>query len=283
MNSEAVFNYHGRDYYSPGTKIPHGANNAFFNKLSSDAGRRSESSISPNSESDESDYSTDYKSLYESANRFEVAAQSGPKNNEFVRSRLGNRRDLKEVKSDSKLHYSREIVGNGEFKYDGRINPAESTNYNSSDTHHFQQLHQQKNPTPHRSNAGAKSFIEAESIHRAERSRNKNLASIMNATMQTEHNTMQNDEDIQRKEQDRQMSKKVLLQASAESTSLIEFLTGVDHHLEEEADLDQKVISPQFLYCINSRIRSSNTHLETIPLVYAVTNSDFHIHPFPLF
>ena len=248
MNSEEVFNYYGRDYYSPGTKIPLGANNAFFNKHSSDAGRRSESSISPNSDSDESDYSTDYKSLYENANRFECAAQSAPKNNNFVSSRLGNSRDLKEVKSDSKLHYSNEIIRNGEFKYDGRISPSESMNHTSSNTHHFQQLRQQNNPSTQKNNAGAKSFNEAESVNRAERSRSENLTSMLNATVQSEHETTQNKkDDTKRKEQDRQMLKNFFLQASADSTSLSDFLTGIDHHLEEEADLDQKVLYVQFL------------------------------------
>ena len=244
MTSEAVFNYYGRDYYSPGTKIPHGANNAFFNKHSSDAGRRSESSISPNSDSDESDYSTDYKSLYENANRFEVAAQSAPKHNEFVRGRLENSRDLKEVKSDSKLHYSSEVIGNGEFKYDGRVSPFESMRHISSDSHHFQQLRQQNNSPTLRYNAGAKSSNDAESTCRAEKSRNENLASAMNATIQTEQDATQNHkDDIKRKAQDRQILKKILLQACSDSTSLTEFLSGIDQHLEEEADLDQKVLS----------------------------------------
>lgn len=235
--------------------IDYESNDKFYRRVENKNYREPESPISADSNSDNNDSSPDDRLDLEDYNRDRRRAPISPVMETLIYRGQGYHGDWKGNNSESKSYYSSPVRPdcNDEFKFGRRSSSVEAIYPPNSDVHYINdsQRRQQLQPSPYSSKIDTKRFNEQVPRNRTESARFQNesfQSDIRNVQIQKNGKKNEKIEEdpkentpAHRQDQDYSLLKEYLLEASADTLAMISFLSGMERHIEEEADLEPKV------------------------------------------
>lgn len=254
MSSVGPYDYYKSYAGYTDSGVDYEVNDRFYRRVEDKNYRGPESPISADSNSDHNDSSPDDKLDLDDYNHDRRRAPMSPVM-EVLRYR-GHGSEWKGHNSESKSNYNSPIrpEGNYEFKSGRQSGSVEAIYPPNSDVYymnHLQRHQQQPSPSPYSSKIDTKRINLQEQRNRTESARFQNESVQSDIShVQIQKNAKKNEnikEDpkenipVHGQDQDYSLIKEFLLEASADTQAMISFLSGVDRHIEDEADLEPKV------------------------------------------
>ena len=259
MASRGSYIHGGRNSDPRRKMTDYEANNSFYRRVEDKQYGVPESPISPGSNSDSSDSSIGYRFFIAPTRQYDSRGTSSPEVRDRRFSYLNH--DIGRIESDS------ESKTNFDSPTDQKVNDFNTDSLSSM--HHVDRVRDRSHLIQSQEFQNMKvRYIDAKETNAEEprlngTNNNDNFDSnsgrkLYNIDLnrvqneRTKESKMKNEEDEirtnnQNKHSESEHLKDILNMASVDSLNLISFLQGVDRHVEEEADLDQKVLFLLFL------------------------------------
>lgn len=253
MTSKGSYIHDGRNVDPRRKMTDYEANNSFYRRVEDKHYGVPESPISPGSNTDSSDSSIGYRFVIAPSRQYDSRGTSSPEVRDRRFSYLDH--DIGRIESDSE---SKNFDSPTDQKvYGFNTDPFSSMHHADRvrDRSHLMQSQESQNvkvryidaketnaEDPRLNGANGNDNFDSNSV---KKSYNIDLNRVQNE--RTKESRMKNEEDEirtnnQNKHSESEHLKDILNMASVDSLNLISFLQGVDRHVEEEADLDQKVL-----------------------------------------
>ena len=258
MTSKGSYIHGGRNSDPRKKMTDYEANNRFYRRVEDKQFGVPESPISPGSNSDSSNSSIDYRFFIAPSRQYDSRGKSSPDIRDRRFSYLDHDIGRIESDSESKTYF--------DSPTDQKVNDFNMDAFSS--LHHADRVRDRSYLMQSQESQNMKvRYIDAKetnaedprlngtsynnNLHSGSRSKVYNIELSHVQNERTKESKMKNEEDEirtnnQNKHSESEHLKDIVNMASVDSLNLIAFLQGVDRHVEEEADLDQKVL-PLFL------------------------------------
>jgi hypothetical protein len=268
MSSVGPYDYYKSYAGYSDSGVDYEVNDRFYRRVEDKNYGGPESPISADSNSDHNDSSPDDKLDLEDYNRDRRRAPISPVMETLNYRGHGYHAEWKGNNSESKSCYKSPVrpESNNEFISGRQSSPVEAIYPPKSDVYYTTQLQRnQHRPSPYSSKIDTKRSNQQEPRNRTESARFQNESfqsdisqvQIKKSGKKTEYIKDDQKDNIpvhgQDQVQDYSLIKEFLLEASADTLAMISFLSGMDRHIEEEADLEPKVLDiflASFLRCV---------------------------------
>lgn len=254
MSSVGPYDYYKSYVGYSDSGVDYDSNDMFYRRNDVRNDKGPVSPISPDSNSDYNDSSHDDKLDLEDYNHSRRRVPTSPVTEDFRYRGQGYNGEWKGNNAESKSYCNSpdNPKGNFEFKSGRPLSSVEATSSSSSDIYEINKLQRhQLQPSPYSIKLDVKKSNQQGPRNRTE------SAHIQNESFQSDISHVQTQKNGKRSEmgtdctkenipvniqnQDFSLMREFLLEASADTLAMISFLSGVDRHIEEEADLEPKV------------------------------------------